>query len=29
MAEVNNLSNEIDVRRAKIKSLKDSGEIVY
>lgn len=29
MAEVNNLSNEIDVRRAKIKSLKESGEIVY
>lgn len=29
MAEVNNLSNEIDVRRNKILSLKQSGEIVY
>lgn len=29
MAEINNLSNEIDVRKNKILSLKESGEIVY
>ena len=29
MAEVNNLSNEIDVRKNKILSLKENGEIVY
>ncbi len=29
MAETNNLSNEIDVRRNKILSLKQSGEVVY